>query len=57
MTAKLEEDARRAELARTRTVEAVVDQVKSRKNSSTVLNQIQLNGWTEMLQAAWGGRA
>ena len=57
LNAKLQDDVLRAEQARSRTIEAVVDQVDSRLNSSVVLHQIRLNGWTEMLQAAWKGRA
>lgn len=53
---KLKEEAQQAEDARVRTIEAVVDQADSRSTSSVLLRQIQLNGWTELLQAAWGGR-
>ncbi|MCG7593721.1 hypothetical protein [Mycobacterium sp. PSTR-4-N] len=56
LTAKLKEDDQRVEAARTRTLEATLDQMASRQNSDIVLNHIRLNGWTEMLQAAWKGR-
>ncbi|MEW5810243.1 MAG: hypothetical protein AB1925_12395 [Actinomycetota bacterium] len=56
LTAKLEEDDRRVKAARTRTLEATLDQMASRQNSSVVMGHIRLNGWTEMLQAAWKGR-
>lgn len=55
--AKLEVETQQVDEARARTHEAVVGQAKSRTNSSVLLRQIQLNGWTELLQAAWGGRA
>lgn len=55
--AKLEAESQQVDEARARTHEAVVSQAKSRTNSSVLLRQLQLNGWTELLQAAWGGRA
>lgn len=55
--AKLEAETQQVEAAHAQTFRAVVGQVHSRTTSDVLLHQLQLNGWTEMLQAAWKGRA
>lgn len=54
---KLQAETKQVADARAQTSRAVVGREYSRATSEVLLKQIQLNGWTEMLQAAWKGRA
>lgn len=53
---KLRVETQQVEAAQAQTFRAVVGQVHSRTTSDVLLHQLHLNGWTEMLQAAWKGR-
>lgn len=54
---KLAAETQQVEAAREQTFRAVVQQVDSRTTSNVLLHQLELNGWTELLQSAWKGRA
>lgn len=57
LQAKLEVESQQVNEARAQTFDAVVGQARSRTNSGVLLRQLEVNGWTELLQAAWRGKA
>lgn len=54
--AAVEQAARLARETERRCREAEREAVVAAESSAKVRHQIEINGWTELLQTAWGGR-